>query len=132
MIYYRLVLVLKFVGVLLYAGGLIASFVASSLAERRRAVHAVASPGLLLTWIAGYLLTLEQQIPLTEAWTLGGLFCSLASQLALVNSVSRDRRTPGAFLAAFVPLLAVLVLMVFRPTWAAHTLSSRTSERLSP
>lgn len=132
MTYYRVVLLLKFIGVLLYAGGLVASFVASSLPERKRAVHAVASPGLVLTWGAGYLLTLEQHIPLTEAWILGGLLCSLASQLALVHGVSRNRRTIGAMLAACVPLLAVLVLMVFRPTWPVHTLSSHPSERLSP
>jgi hypothetical protein len=118
MLTYRLLLVLKFVGVVLYGGGLIAGFAATVPADRKRAVHAIASPGLVLTWLAGYLLTTQLILPLTELWILGGLVLSLVSQLALVHSVSRGRRTLGAFAAAFGPLLLVLGLMVFRPTWA--------------
>ena len=114
---YRLILLLKLVGVLLYAGGLIAAFVSTSLKERKRAVHAIASPGLVVTWVGGYLLTTQLHLPLTELWIIGGLVFSLISQLALVYSVSRDRRTVPAFLAAAIPLLLVVALMVFRPTW---------------
>jgi hypothetical protein len=117
---YRTILLFKFIGVSMYAGGLVAAFVATLDADRYRAVHGVASPGLLITWIAGYLLTTqlgEYNIGLTEFWILGGLVLSLASQMALVYSVSRKTRTPGVFLAAAIPLLMVLVLMVFRPTW---------------
>jgi hypothetical protein len=115
---YRFLLLLKFVGVALYAGGLIASFLTSDLQERKRAVHNVASPGLLLIWVVGYLLSTEISVPLTECWILGGLVLSLASQMALVRSASRDRRTVGSVLAAAIPLLLVLVLMVYRPTWS--------------
>ncbi|WP_394824657.1 hypothetical protein [Pendulispora albinea] len=119
MLTYRLLHLLKFLGVILYAGGLIGSFVATSLPERKRAVHAIASPGLLLTWVTGYLLTTQLNVPLTELWIVGGIGFSLLSQLALVHSVSRDRRTVGAFAFAFGPLFLVLLLMVFRPTWAS-------------
>ena len=115
---YRLILLFKLVGVLLYAGGLIAAFVATSLKERKRAVHAIASPGLVLTWAAGYSLTTQLHLPLTELWILGGLGLSLVSQLALVHGVSRDRRTVPALLATAIPLFLVLALMVFRPTWS--------------
>ena len=118
MAYYRFILLIKFVGVLLYAGGLIGSFIATSLVDRKRAVHAVASPGLVITWSAGYLLITQLHVPLTELWILGAIVLSLVSQLALVYSVSRDRRTVGAFVMSGVPLFLVLVLMVFRPTWA--------------
>ena len=118
MAYYRFILLIKFVGVLLYAGGLIGSFVATSLVDRKRAVHSVASPGLVITWSAGYLLITQLHVPLTELWILGAIVLSLVSQLALVYSVSRDRRTVGAFVMSGVPLFLVLVLMVFRPTWA--------------
>jgi hypothetical protein len=115
---YRLVLLFKLVGVLLYAGGLVTAFVSTSLKERKRAVHAIASPGLVLTWAAGYFLTTELHLPMTELWIIGGLGLSLVSQLALVYSVSRDKRTVPALLAAAIPLFLVLALMVFRPTWS--------------
>jgi hypothetical protein len=118
MAYYRVILLFKFVGVLLYAGGLIGSFVATSLVDRKRAVHAVASPGLVITWSAGYLLITQLHVALTELWILGAIVLSLVSQLALVYSVSRDRRTVGALIMSGAPLFLVLVLMVFRPTWA--------------
>ena len=115
---YRLILLFKLVGVLLYAGGLITAFAAGSLKERKRAVHAIASPGLVLTWAAGYSLTMQLHLALTELWIIGGLGLSLVSQLALVYSVSRDRRTVPALLATAIPLFLVLALMVFRPTWS--------------
>ena len=115
---YRLILLFKLVGVLLYAGGLIAAFVATALKERKRAVHAIASPGLVLTWAAGYSLVTQLHLALTELWIVGGLGLSLVSQLALVYSVSRDRRTVGTLLATAIPLFLVLALMVFRPTWS--------------
>ena len=118
MAYYRVILLIKLVGVLLYAGGLIGSFVATSLVDRKRAVHSIASPGLVITWTAGYLLTTQLHLPLTELWILGGIVLSLASQLALVYSVARDRRTASALVTSVGPLFLVLVLMVFRPTWA--------------
>ncbi len=118
MAYYRVILLIKFVGVVLYAGGLIGSFVATSLVDRKRAVHSIASPGLVITWSAGYLLITQLHVPLTELWILGAIVLSLVSQLALVYSVSRDRRTIGTLIMSGVPLLLVLVLMVFRPTWA--------------
>lgn len=115
---YRLLLLFKFVGVAVYAGGLIGSFVATSLADRKRAVHNIASPGLLVTWATGYLLTMQVNVTMTELWTLGALLLSVVSQIALVRSVTREERTLGSFAAAFVPFFLVLVLMVFRPTWA--------------
>lgn len=110
--------VVKFVGVILFGGGLIASFVTNSERDRKRAVHAISSPGLLVTWGAGYLLTLSLGVPLTELWVMGGLVFSLASQLALVRNVSRQPSRAGFALTA-VPLLFVLVFMVVRPTWSS-------------
>lgn len=116
---YRLLLVFKFVGVCAYAGGLVASFVATTHADRKRAVHSIASPGLLATWVAGYLLTTQVNVTMTELWILGGLVLSLASQIALIRSLKSATRTVSAFAAAAVPLILVLALMVFRPTWGS-------------
>ncbi|NOK16313.1 hypothetical protein [Corallococcus carmarthensis] len=117
MLIYRLLLLLKFVGVVLYGGGLVGALVATGSLERKRAVHAIASPGLVVTWTAGYLLTLQLNVALTEPWVLGGLSLSLVSQLALVAMATRERRTVVGALLAAVPFFCVLVLMIFRPRW---------------
>jgi len=114
---YRLILLLKLVGVVAYAGGLAGAFLATAPGDRRRAVHAIASPSLFVVWITGYALTSLLGVALTELWVMGGLLLSLASLLALTHSVTRGRRTVAAFAMAAVPFVAVLGLMVFRPTW---------------
>jgi hypothetical protein len=123
--YSRVLLLIKLVAVLGYAGGLVAAFVSSAPAERKRAVHHIASPALVVVWLSGVLLTLEQSVPFTEPWIAGGLVLSLVSQLALVHSVTRDLQSRGAFFAAALPLAAVLYLMIFRPTWDSLRADSR-------
>ncbi len=117
MFVYRALHLFKFLGVMLLAGGTVASFVASRPEEKKWAVHAIASPGLLLTWLAGYLLSLTLGVGLTELWTLGGLVLSFVSHLSLLRCVSRPR-SPSAIIAVVAPLVLTLGLMVFRPTWA--------------
>ncbi len=115
---YPLTLLLKLVGVCLYAGGMTTSFIATAPQERKRAVHAIASPALVLTWLCGYLLSVQRGIALTELWIVAGLLLSLASQLSLVYAVARDDQRTAVRLAALLPFAAVLALMIFRPTWA--------------
>lgn len=115
---YRLLLLCKFLGVVTYAGGLAGSFLASAPEERKRAVHLVASPGLLVTWAAGAALANLLGLRLIELWLFGGFALSLISQLALVASVARGRRSLAALACSAGPLAGVLALMVFRPTWA--------------
>jgi hypothetical protein len=114
---YRVLHLLKFLGVMLLSGGTAASLLASSGSERQRAAHAIAAPGLLLTWIAGYLLSLQLGVGLGELWTLGGVLFSFGSHVALLGSLSRHRSLP-VLVAVVAPLLLTLSLMVFRPTWA--------------
>ncbi len=116
---YRLLLVVKFAAVMAYAGGFVSAFVASGIEERRRAVHGIASPALLVVWMAGYGLTTVLHVSMLELWILGGLVLSLASLLALVYSVSRAEVSKASFCVAGGPLVLVLVLMAFRPTWEA-------------
>jgi hypothetical protein len=113
---YRLILVIKLLAVLAYAGGLTAALCSPTPAARRRAVHAVASPALLAIWAAGYLLTVRLHVPLTELWIVAALLLSLTSQLALIRQIQRPSIVTA--IAAIAPLAAVIVLMVFRPTWA--------------
>jgi len=115
---YKLLIVAKFVGVAVFSGGLVARFLARDAESRRRAIHAVASPGLILVWFAGYGLTETLGVALTELWILGGLVFSLASQIALV--VFGKRETSALVVSASaVPLVVVLFLMAFRPTWSS-------------
>ncbi|WP_437737503.1 hypothetical protein [Sorangium sp. So ce1335] len=115
---YQLVLTLKFLGAMGYAGGLVASFVAADPHERKLAVHRIASPSLLATWCAGYALAALGGFRMFELWVVGGLALSVGSNVALVYCVSRDRRGPGAFSCAALPLAGVVGLMVLKPTWA--------------
>jgi hypothetical protein len=114
---YRSLLLLKLVGVLGYAAGLGAGLLASSRPERRRAVHQVASPALLVVWLCGYLLAERLGVGLMELWVLGGLCGSFVSLGALVASLHSAR---GAWFGAVsvAALVVVLGLMVFRPTWS--------------
>ena len=116
-VFHHVLHVLKFFGVMLFAGGSVASFVARDSVDRRLAVHALATPGLLLTWAAGYALSLTLGVGLRELWTFGGLVLSFVAHLALLRSVNH-MRSAFAIGSVALPLFAVLLLMVFRPTWA--------------
>jgi hypothetical protein len=113
---YRLVLFTKLAAVLMFAGGLLSSSFATSLAERRRAVHTVASPALLAVWVTGLMLSQSLGIGLGELWVVGGLGGSFVSLAALVVGLHVARRRV-ADLVAGAALVGVLGLMVFRPTW---------------
>lgn len=115
---YRVLLVLKLVSVLAYAGGVVGAFAPSALQDRKRAAHGIAGPSLLAVWVFGYLLAEATNVSLMELWILGGFALSTASQGVISRAVALDLRGWGAFCAAALPLLLVLVLMVFRPTWS--------------
>ena len=113
---YRWLLFVKLAAALVYAGGTLASLLSSSLPERRRAVHRVASPALLVVWLSGYALAEAQGLSLAELWLFGGLCGSFVSLTALTISLHVTHRAlVGAVACAALGL--VLSLMVFRPTW---------------
>ena len=121
---YRVLLFVKFAGVLAYASGLGAALLSVSLRERKRAVHAIASPGIVVVWAAGYGLSTQLAIPLTECWIISGLLLSLVSLMGLIYGVSRAGHSAVAAGVSIVALLAVLIVMVFRPTWS-HVLGAQ-------
>ena len=114
---YQVVLMLKFLSVMGFAGGVIAAFTGSDLEARRRAAHRVASPSLLATWLCGYLLAGIAHWPLSELWMIGGLALSLIANALLVICVTRDLRGVGAFSSVAAPIACTVALMVFKPTW---------------
>jgi hypothetical protein len=115
---YLPLLVVKFLGVLAYAGGLGARFLAEGAAAQKRAVHAVASPAIVVVWLAGWGLCELGGTSIGELWIVIGLLLSLASQLALVYGVARPVRPLPALLGALGPLLLVVLAMVYRPRWS--------------
>jgi uncharacterized membrane protein YeaQ/YmgE (transglycosylase-associated protein family) len=108
---------LKLLSVLSYAGAVGVSLFGHSVAQRKRAIHGVASPLLVLVWLAGYGLSVLQGIALTEAWIVLGFVGSFAAQAVLGRAAregvvpSRVRYTVGALVALTV------ALMVLRPRW---------------
>jgi hypothetical protein len=114
---YQVLLVLKFLGVLGFAGGAITAFLAGDTATRRSAVHRVASPCLLATWVFGYVLLALNGWPMFEFWIVAAIFLSLIANGLLAYCVARDRRSLQAFLWSAAPVVVIVVLMVRKPTW---------------
>lgn len=108
----------KLLGVLAYAGGVTASLLARELEVRRHAVHRVASPGLLVIWVGGFLLADTLMVRLREPWLLGAFALTFVAQGALTWSVADEgRRRPGVAVLILALVTATLGLMVWRPTW---------------
>jgi hypothetical protein len=113
---YEVIRFIKFAGVLAFVGGAVASMVARDLASRRIAIHRVASPGLLATWVGGYLLTDALARKTSEPWIGGAFILTFLLQGMLTWSVAReDRRRPAVMLASLALLVATLAIMVWRP-----------------
>lgn len=108
---------LKFVSVFAYGASVGVALSPVEVALRKKAVHTLASPALLSTWIAGYLLTLYRGTPLTEVWVLGGFLISTFGQLVLVRTTRSRRVTPQQRVLILGSLFLTLLCMVFRPTW---------------
>jgi hypothetical protein len=107
---------IKFAGIMLYSAGVAGSFASSVPKDRKRAVHTIASTGLLLSWVAGYLLSVLRNVPLTELWVLAGIVTSFGAQALLVRSLKRPP-TLRALALVLVPLTITVALMTARPTW---------------
>lgn len=104
--------------VLAYAGGLVGRFLATDPAMQKRAVHAIASPAIVVVWISGLGLCEVTSVPFSEAWVIAGMALSLLSLMALIYSVARPVSTRAGLAAAAIPVVITLVLMLYRPTWS--------------
>jgi hypothetical protein len=108
---------LKFLGVIAYGAAVGVGLYGGDLEVRKRAIHALASPALLVAWIGGYLLTLLRGIPLWEAWVLGGFLASTACHLFLIQTTRAKSPSTRQRASVFLTLALTVLLMVFRPTW---------------
>jgi hypothetical protein len=112
-----LVRFVKFASVLVYAGGVGVGLGTGDVPARKRAVHLLASPALVLIWLSGYLLTLYQRVPLGEAWIVGGFVSSLAAQVLLTRAAREPIVTSRTRALLLSTLATTLMFMVVRPTW---------------
>ncbi|MFT4625976.1 MAG: hypothetical protein ACI8PZ_004647 [Myxococcota bacterium] len=106
----------KTVGVALFAAGVAGAFLPADAVDRQRAVYALATPGLVLSWTAGFGLARWTDTPLGAPWISASLLLSLVVLAVLARSVEQARETsmPWA-LAAGLGFVGTLALMVWRP-----------------
>jgi len=106
----------KFIALLLVGAGWIGAFAPPDLATRQRAVYLLATPGLLLSWLAGFGLARQLDVSLGERWISASMLIALASYQVVVWAVEREgRRSPLLAALALGGLVAVVALMVVRP-----------------
>jgi uncharacterized membrane protein len=114
---YQCVLVIKFLAIMAFAGGALAAFLASDAAARKRAVHRIASPSLLLVWLCGYTLLIMSGGALFELWVVGALLLSFVANTSLAYSATANLSKKTAMLTITLPIVLVIILMVLKPTW---------------
>jgi hypothetical protein len=106
----------KFCGLLLVAGATAGAFLPERLATRQRMVYALGCAGLAVTWIAGYGLLRTAGWSMAAPWIGPSILLSVVWLYVLAWAVEREeRRRPRWAIAASLPLVIVLALMVFRP-----------------
>lgn len=106
----------KLLSVAVFFAGTVGAFLPEGLRDRRRAAYALAGPGLGATWASGFALAWAREISPLSWWIVASILLSLFSiQVVLWAAAKEGRRSLGAALAAIVPLVACVVLMVLRP-----------------
>ena len=105
----------KLVGILAFGMG-IGGALFGDAAQRQRAAYWLATPGFLLTALAGFGLAKASGVSLGAPWISGSLLLSLVALDLTVRSVEpgRPRSLPRA-VGIVTALVAVLALMVWRP-----------------
>lgn len=106
----------KMAALALLGAGIAGAFLSRDLEERRRAVYALATPGLILTWLAGFGLARETQVSLGSTWISASILVGLGLFQLVVWAVEREgRRTRWVAALAIVALLGAVGLMVAKP-----------------
>lgn len=106
----------KWVGLMTFSAGVAGAVLPSSWEDRQRAVYQLATPGFVLTWMAGYGLMRSTSVSMGSPWISGTLLLSLVTLQAIVWGVERpDRRRGVVAVVALGGLLGSTALMVARP-----------------
>jgi hypothetical protein len=106
----------KFVGILAFGMGIAGALMGGSAAQRQRAAYWLATPGFLLTALAGFGMTKATGASLGAPWIAGSLLLSLVALDLTVRSVEPGRpRSLARVVAIMGALVIILALMVWRP-----------------
>lgn len=116
---FGLIRLVKFGAILVYAMGVGVGLGALELPNRKQAVHLLASPALIVVWLAGNGLTLYTGVAPTELWVVMGFLASLGAHLMLVQVTRKQVVSRNHRLTVLLFLSATLAFMVFRPTWGS-------------
>jgi hypothetical protein len=107
---------LKLLAVVAYATGTLGGVVARELPERRRLALMLAGPGMVASWLLGFVVAGVEGISYLSSFILWALFASFVSLNALLYSVGREgRRGPISLSLTLLGFFATLALMVFKP-----------------
>jgi hypothetical protein len=110
----------KFVGMLAFGMGIGGALLGGTGPQRQRAAYWLATPGFLLTALAGFGLVKATGASLGAPWIAGSLLLSLVALDLTIRSVEPGRPTSVARVVGIVgALVAVMALMVWRPGAAA-------------
>lgn len=104
---------IKHLAHLVLAGGLLMNVFAPT-DRRPQAVYLLITPGLLVSWWAGYGMAHATGLSLSTPWISAALATSLASFTMAVWSVEQPGRVWAGWVAVALHV-ATLALMVFRP-----------------
>lgn len=115
---HQMLLTVKLLAVMGFAGGAIASFVSEDPLTRRRAVHGIASPALVVVWLCGYALLHLMGLPLGECWVSVSLGLSVITNTVLAVAAARGWRAPPVMLLVATLITVIVMLMVAKPRWA--------------
>ncbi len=113
---YPLVQYAQYLGVLIFAGGALATVAASDLKIRQRAAYFAAAPGFLMAWGGGHIATDYLEHELFDIWHVLA-FLSLVASMNIVHwSVAKEGRKSGVVSVSIaLTLCAAVVLATFKP-----------------
>lgn len=106
----------KFVGIVAFGMGIGGALFGGAGPQRQRAAYWLATPGFLLTALAGFGLVKATGASMGAPWISGSLVLSLVALDLTIRSVEPGRpRSLVRELGIAVALAAVMALMVWRP-----------------
>jgi hypothetical protein len=108
--------VVKLLSVAALFSGTVGAVLPRDLHDRRLFAYALAGPGFGLAWAAGFGLAAAEELPLLSTWVVSAMILSLFSLQVVLFAVGKEgRRTPSVAAMAVAPLVATVVVMVYRP-----------------
>jgi hypothetical protein len=104
----------KFIGVIAFAMGIAIALAPGHERVRQRAAYALATPGFIVTWIAGYGMAKMYAISLGRPWITIAMVTSMLALHETIRDVEPGRsrstvRTVVILLALFVSLASMVI-----------------------